>query len=129
MRRGADLAGLARTNGTLALVLTVLLFSLAGIPPLAGFLAKWSVFVAAVDAGLVWLAVVGAVISVISAYYYLAIVKTMWMDEPAAGFERDGAAELNLTAAGFALLMILLVLPGIVGPFQNAARYAAAALF
>lgn len=125
----SDLAGLSKTHGTLALILTALLFSLAGIPPLAGFLAKWSVFVAAVDAGLVWLAVVGAVVSVISAYYYLGIVKTIWMDDPAPAFERDGAIELNMTAAGFALLMLVLVVPGVVGPFQSAARYAAAALF
>jgi NADH-quinone oxidoreductase subunit N len=125
----SDLAGLSRTHQGLALILTVLLFSLAGIPPLAGFLAKWSVFVAAVDSGLVWLAVVGAITSVISAYYYLGIVKTMWMDDPAPAFEKDGAVELNLAAAGSALLMLVLVLPGVVGPFQNAARYAAAALF
>lgn len=125
----SDLAGLSRTNELLAVILTVFLFSLAGIPPLAGFLAKWSVFVAAVDAGMVWLAVVGAVVSVVSAYYYLSIVKTIWMDDPAPAFERDGAIELNLTAAGFAILMFVLVLPGVVGPFQSAAKFAASALF
>jgi NADH-quinone oxidoreductase subunit N len=125
----ADLAGLSRTNGGLAVILTALLFSLAGIPPLAGFLAKWAVFVAAVEAGLVWLAVIGAVVSVVSAYYYLRIVKTIWMDEPATPFERDGGAELGLTAAAAALLMFVLILPGVAGPFQRAAEAAAASLF
>ena len=79
----ADLAGLARTHPTMAFFLGVLLFSLAGIPPLAGFFAKFYVFLAAIKAGLFTLAVIGVVSSVVGAYYYLAIVKIMYFDEPA----------------------------------------------
>ncbi|HEY3224874.1 MAG TPA: NADH-quinone oxidoreductase subunit NuoN [Pseudolabrys sp.] len=83
-----DLAGLARTHPTMAFFLGVLLFSLAGIPPLAGFFAKFYVFLAAIKAGLFTLAVIGVITSVIGAYYYLAIVKIMYFDEPVRSFQR-----------------------------------------
>jgi NADH-quinone oxidoreductase subunit N len=82
-----DLAGLSRTNPALALFLAILLFSLAGIPPLAGFFAKFYVFLAAMGAGLYTLAVIGVLASVVGAYYYLMIVKIMYFDEPKPGFE------------------------------------------
>lgn len=124
----ADLSGLSRTNAPFALILTALLFSLAGIPPLAGFLGKWFIFVAAVDAGLTWLAIVGAVVSVVSAYYYLRIIWIMWFDEPAPAFERGQGPILGITAAGAALLMfpVLLIF---IGALRTAAEYAASTLF
>jgi NADH-quinone oxidoreductase subunit N len=126
----SDLAGLSRTNPPLALILTVLFFSLAGIPPMAGFIGKWFVFFAAVDAGLIWLAIAGAVISVISAYYYLRVVWIMWFDEPAPAFEREMGPALSLTAGLSALLMFpFLVVPPLIGMLRAAADYAAAALF
>jgi NADH-quinone oxidoreductase subunit N len=82
----SDLAGLARTNPALAFFLALLLFSLAGIPPLAGFFAKYYVFLAAIKAGLFTLAVLGVLASVVGAYYYLMIVKTMYFDDPAESF-------------------------------------------
>ncbi|MGA7609362.1 MAG: NADH-quinone oxidoreductase subunit NuoN, partial [Xanthobacteraceae bacterium] len=82
----SDLAGLARTNGPMAFMFAMLLFSLAGLPPLAGFFAKFYVFLAAIKAGLYVLAVIGVIASVIGAYYYLLIVKVMYFDEPAPGF-------------------------------------------
>ena len=82
-----DLAGLARTKPAMAFFLAMLLFSLAGIPPLAGFFAKFYVFLAAIKAGLFTLAVIGVVTSVVGAYYYLPIVKIMYFDEPAKPFE------------------------------------------
>jgi NADH-quinone oxidoreductase subunit N len=82
-----DLAGLSRTHPTMAFFLAMLLFSLAGIPPLAGFFAKFYVFLAAINAGLYVLAVVGVLTSVVGAYYYLAIVKIMYFDEPVKGFQ------------------------------------------
>src|SRR5260370_41793520 len=81
-----DLSGLARTNPATAFFLAMLLFSLAGIPPLAGFFAKFYVFLAAIKAGLFVLAVIGVVTSVVGAYYYLTIVKIMYFDEPARPF-------------------------------------------
>jgi NADH-quinone oxidoreductase subunit N len=83
----ADLSGLARTHPTIAFFLAMMMFSLAGIPPLAGFFAKYYVFTAAINAGLYALAVIGVLASVVGAYYYLAIVKVMYMDEAAAPFE------------------------------------------
>src|SRR6201987_1292744 len=78
----SDFAGLSRTNPLLAFFFAMLLFSLAGIPPLAGFFAKWYVFVAAIKAGLFTLAVIGVLTSVVGAFYYLTIIKVMYFDEP-----------------------------------------------
>jgi NADH-quinone oxidoreductase subunit N len=83
----ADLAGLARNNKTLAFILAMLMFSLAGIPPLAGFFGKLFVFMAAVKSGLFVLAVIGVLASVVSAFYYLRIIKLMYFDEPVAAFD------------------------------------------
>ena len=79
----SDLSGLARTKPAMAFFFAMLLFSLAGIPPLAGFFAKFYVFLAAIQAGLFTLAVIGVVTSVVGAYYYLTIVKIMYFEEPA----------------------------------------------
>jgi NADH-quinone oxidoreductase subunit N len=81
-----QLAGLARTQPVVAMFFAALLFSLAGIPPLAGFFAKFYVFLAAIDAKLYALSVIGVISSVVGAYYYLRIVKIMYMDEPADAF-------------------------------------------
>ena len=83
-----QLAGLARTQPSMAFFLAMLLFSMAGVPPLAGFFAKFYVFLAAIKAGLYLLAVLGVVTSVLGAYYYLAIVKLMYFDEPVGKFEQ-----------------------------------------
>jgi len=96
----ASLAGLSRTRPGLALAMAIFMFSLAGIPPLLGFNAKLAVFNAAVGNGLYLLAVVGFVASVISTYYYLRIVKVMYIDEPAAAFDSErNLVEGGLTAA------------------------------
>ena len=89
----ASLAGLSQSRKGLAAALAIFMFSLAGIPPLFGFYAKLAVFTAAVDAGLYALAVAGIVGSVIGAYYYLKIVKTMYFDDPAPAY---GAADSRL---------------------------------
>ena len=85
----SDFAGLSRTNPLLAFFFAMLLFSLAGIPPLAGFFAKFYVFVAAIKAGLFTLSVIGVLTSVVGAYYYLLIVKVMYFDEPLAKLDPD----------------------------------------
>ena len=82
-----DLAGLSRSNKGLAFVFAMLMFSLAGIPPLAGFFAKYFVFLAAMKAGLYVLAIIGVISSVIGAYYYLRVVKIIYFDEPAEAFD------------------------------------------
>ena len=107
-----QLAGLARTHPAMAFFLAMLLFSMAGVPPLAGFFAKFYVFLAAIKAGLYALAVIGVLASVVGAYYYLAIVKTMYFDEPAEGFE-PMPDELRVVLAVCGLFNILFfVYPG-----------------
>jgi len=76
-----ELSGLSKTNPFITLAMTVIMFSLAGVPPLAGFFAKYFIFLAAVDSGLLPLAVIGVVSSVVTAYYYLRIIKLMYFDE------------------------------------------------
>jgi NADH-quinone oxidoreductase subunit N len=122
----SDLAGLARTNPALAFFLATLLFSLAGIPWLAGFFAKWYVFVAAIKAGLFALAVLGVLASVVGAYYYLAIIKTMYFDEPTRGFG-PMAVELKAVLGVSGLFNLLFVLYP--GPLVEAATAAAKSLF
>jgi NADH-quinone oxidoreductase subunit N len=84
-----DLAGLARTNPQLAFAFSAMMLSLSGLPPLAGILAKAYIFLAAIEAHLYALAIFGVLTSVISAYYYLRIVKVIYFDEPAPAFDRD----------------------------------------
>jgi NADH-quinone oxidoreductase subunit N len=122
----SDLAGLARSNPALAFFLALLLFSLAGIPPLAGFFAKYYVFLGAMKAGLFTLAVIGVLSSVVGAYYYLLIVKTMYFDEPAPGFKpMPGELKAVLGVAGLFNLLFF-VYPA---PLINAATAAAKSLF
>ncbi len=133
MRRGgvfveniSDLAGLARTHPTMAFFFAMLMFSLAGIPPLAGFFAKFYVFLAAINAGLYALAVIGVLTSVVGAFYYLMIVKTMYFDEPAQSFDNmPGLLRLTLGVAGVVNLLFF-AWPA---PLLTAANAAAKSLF
>jgi NADH-quinone oxidoreductase subunit N len=121
-----ELAGLSRTNPWMAFALSMMMFSLAGIPPLAGFWAKFYVFLAAIDAKLYVLAVVGVVTSVIGAYYYLRLVKVIYFDEPRPAFEKGdiGVRAVLLISALF--VMALSLLPA---PLLNSAGAAAKSLF
>ena len=122
----SDFAGLSRTNPLLAFFFAMLLFSLAGVPPLAGFFGKWYVFVAAIRAGLFTLSVIGVLTSVVGAYYYLSIVKTMYFDEPLPKLDpvRFEVGTV-LTVAGLFNLLFF-VYPG---PLVSAATSAAKSLF
>jgi NADH-quinone oxidoreductase subunit N len=122
----SDFAGLSRTNPLLAFFMAMLLFSLAGVPPLAGFFAKFYVFLAAIKAGLFTLAVIGVVASVVGAYYYLYIIKLMYFDEPAGAVE-PMRIELRTVLAVTGLFNILFfVYPA---PLVSAATAAAKSLF
>ena len=101
----ASLSGLSRTRPGLAAAMAMFMFSLAGIPPLFGFWAKFAVFDAAVAAGLLPLATVGIAASVIGAYYYLRVVKTMYFDDPAPAFGRGGEPLERVLIAACAVLM------------------------
>ena len=124
----ADLAGLSRERPTMALILAVCMFSLAGIPPLAGFIGKFYVFRAAVDAGLIWFAVVGVLLSVVGAYYYLRIVKLMYFDEPATPFDRGISPAVGAVAGLCAILLLFFLIPFLASPILSSASAAAAAL-
>ena len=121
-----DLSGLSATNPVMATILTILMFSLAGIPPLAGFWAKWYVFLAAINANLYTLAVVGVLASVVGAYYYLRIIKVMWFDEPVGGFV-PMAGELRLVLGLSGAFVLFYVLIG--GPVGRLGEAAASAFF
>ncbi|MEP7173111.1 MAG: NADH-quinone oxidoreductase subunit NuoN [Aestuariivirga sp.] len=122
----SDLAGLAHNNKGLAFVFAMLMFSLAGIPPLAGFFGKYFVFLAAVKSGLYALAIIGVVASVVGAYYYLRIVKIIYFDEPAEKFDAlDGEVKWVAYASGaFALLFV-----GFANYLVNLAEAAAKSLY
>ncbi len=109
----SDLSGLARNNKGHAFVLAMLMFSLTGIPPLAGFFGKYFVFLAAIHSGLFALAVIGVLASVVGAYYYLRIIKIMYFDAPAAAFDQtDTEVNWVIYAAGaFALLFAVFAQP------------------
>lgn len=123
----SDLAGLSERDPMMALALAILMFSLAGIPLLAGFFGKLYVFLAAVNAGLYTLAVFGVVTSVVAAYYYVRIVKIMYFDPPVVTFERPESKSLSMvltvTAAVNSPLSFILI-----GPLVQWAAVAAGAL-
>ena len=122
-----DLKGLSRTHPVMAAAMAVFMFSLAGIPPLAGFFAKFYVFVAAIKEGLFALAVIGLIASVVAAFYYLRIVKVMYFDDPAEPFERPIGAEMTLVMGGAGIFtMLFFVYPA---PLLSVAQAAATALF
>ena len=121
-----DLKGLSRTHPLLAVGLLVMMFSMAGIPPLAGFFGKWYVFLAAVEARLVPLAVIGVVTSVVGAFYYLRIIRLMYFDDTDTPLDA-GIPVANRMVLGASLAVVLLFFAGL-GSLHGAADTAAVAL-
>jgi NADH-quinone oxidoreductase subunit N len=105
-----DLAGLGKTDPAMALWMAVFMFSMAGIPPLAGFFGKLYVFLAAVQAGFWTLAIIGIATSVIASYYYLRIVKVMYFDTAPGGGLDARPASLTVVMAGMGLLTLFFFL-------------------
>jgi NADH-quinone oxidoreductase subunit N len=122
----SDLAGLSKTHPVMAFFLAMILFSLAGIPPLAGFFAKFYVFLAAIQAGLYVLSVIGVLSSVVGAYYYLRIIKIMYFDDPAGNFE-PMRTELRVVLGVSGAFILLFVF--IAGQIGGAADLAAKTFF
>ncbi len=83
-----ELSGLSKNHPLISFALLIILFSLAGIPPLAGFFAKFYIFMAVIESGMYTLAIVGLVATVVSAFYYIRIIKIMYFDEPKKPFEK-----------------------------------------
>ena len=122
-----DLKGLSKTHPLMAFALAAFMFSMAGIPPLAGFFGKLYIFLAAIEAGLYYLAVLGVIASVVGAFYYLRIVKLMYFDEPAEAFDRPIGREMSLILTGSTVVVLLLIL--VLGPLLDGTAMAAASLF
>jgi NADH-quinone oxidoreductase subunit N len=109
----ADLKGLGRRNPALAFVMLILMFSLAGIPPTIGFYAKLAVLKAVIDAGMIWLAVLAVMMSLVGAFYYLRIVKMVYFDEPVDTHAlRPVPSAQALLAVNGALVLLLGLVPG-----------------
>ena len=109
----ADFKGLGKRSPWFAIVMTILMFSLAGVPPMVGFMAKWAVLQAVANAGMVWLAVVAVLFSLVGAFYYLRIVKTIWFDEAAdtAAIHTPADMRVVMSLNGVAVV-VLGIVPG-----------------
>ena len=107
-----DLGGLSQNNPLLAIVISICIFSMAGIPPMAGFFGKMYVVLAAIEGGLTWLAVVGVCASVVGCYYYLKIIKTMYFDESTPAFDNASSLMVNIgVAIGAGVTMLFFLMP------------------
>ncbi|KIL98366.1 NADH-ubiquinone oxidoreductase chain N [Paramagnetospirillum magnetotacticum MS-1] len=122
-----DLAGLSKTHPMMAFVMAVLMFSMAGVPPLAGFWGKFYVFMAAIESGLYTLSILGVLSSVVSTYYYLRIVKVMYFDEPTEAFDKPVGTSMTLVMAVSTLVILAFTL--IPAPLVTSAKAAAQVLF
>ena len=122
-----DFAGLSKTSPFMAYALTALLFSMSGIPPLAGFFAKFFVFKAAVAGGYMVVAVIGVLASVVGAYYYLRLIKVMFFDESAGPVDENKSFSRHLVVvASVAFILLFTVMPN---HLLEQALYAAESLF
>jgi NADH-quinone oxidoreductase subunit N len=118
-----DLAGLSRSSPGLALALAIFMFAMAGIPPTAGFFSKLYIFLAAIDAHLTGLAIIGVLASVVGAFYYLRLVKVMYFDEPQAAFDRVSPELKGVLLVTAIVVLFFIVYPDpLVGGAQAAAR-------
>ena len=121
----ADLAGLSKTDPGMAAALAIFMFSMAGVPPLAGFFGKFVVFAAAWQSGFYGLVFVAVISSVIGAYYYLRVVKVMYFDAPVQAFDHP-APSLVLVFGSMSIVTVLFV--AFLGPLMTVAQQAAVAL-
>jgi NADH-quinone oxidoreductase subunit N len=124
----SDLAGLSKTRPALAYSMAILMFSMSGIPPLAGFFGKLLVFEAAIEQGQIVLAVLGLLSSVVAAYYYLRIIKVMFFDEPAGVplDDEEGCSRTGIVALSVLFVVLFAFSPQIL---IDACRGAASSLF
>jgi NADH-quinone oxidoreductase subunit N len=122
-----DLAGLSKTNPGLAMILSIFMFSMAGIPPLAGFLGKLYVFQAAIQAELYTLAVVGVLASVVGAYYYIRIIKVMYFDAPAEELDTGISLEMKAILVVTGIVIVFFIFYPM--PLITGAESATASLF
>lgn len=126
VERITDLGGLARNDLPLASLMTIFMFSMAGLPPMAGFFGKLYVFLAAVQAGFWALAIIGVLTSVVSCFYYLRVIKVMFFDAAEPAFDRRSLPVSLVAYASGAVTLLFFALPA---PFLGAADRAARVLF
>ncbi|MDA9980655.1 NADH-quinone oxidoreductase subunit NuoN [Pelagibacterales bacterium] len=123
----SDLSGLYKVHPYYSVVITIFMFSLAGIPPLAGFFGKFYIFIAAIESNLLLLAVVGILASVIGAFYYLRIIKVIYFDETKNSFDGFSYRSLNALINPSAFLILLFCIYPL--PLINISNYAASSFF
>ena len=110
----SDLAGLSQTKPAMAYVMAIIMFSMSGIPPMAGFFGKLVVFNAAVGEGMYILAVIGVVTSVVAAYYYLRVIKVMFFDEAKPSFDKVSFASKIVMAASVIFVLAFIFKPALI---------------
>ena len=125
----SDLSGLSKSSPAMAICMTMFMVSLIGIPPWLGFFGKLFAFYPAVESGLTWLVVIALLASVVSCFYYLRIIKTMWFDEPTREFIRAPRTTRVIALISVFLVIPVLILPGISGSGIALAEAASQALF
>jgi NADH-quinone oxidoreductase subunit N len=125
----SDLGGLSNSNRSLAMIFTMLMFSLAGIPFFMGFFGKWYAFAPAFNSGLAWLVVVALLSSVIGAFYYLRVIKTIWFDDQAQSFVKAPRSLSFLSTVSALMVFPILLLPFVAAPARTVIEAAAASLF
>ena len=125
----SDLGGLSKSNRGMALLMTLFMFSLMGIPPLLGFFGKYFAFVPAAQAGLMPLVIIALVFSVVGAFYYLRVIKTMWFDEPKNEFVEAPKSLRFIALVSGLLVLPILIIPGISTSAQAMITLAAESLF
>jgi NADH-quinone oxidoreductase subunit N len=123
----SDLSGLYKTHPYYSVIITILMFSLAGIPPLAGFFGKFYIFIAAIESNLLLLAIVGILASVIGAFYYLRIIKVIYFDESKNSFDGFSHRSLGLLTHPSAILILIFCLYPL--PLIKISNYAASSFF
>ncbi len=125
----ADLAGLSRRNPMLALAMTIALLSLAGVPPAAGFFGKFFLFQAAVQSNLVWLAMFGVLNSIVALYYYLVVIKVMYVDRSEDEDKPIPVSTTYVWVLGITAVIVLLLGTFLATPIFDWATRGAAGLF
>ena len=115
-----DLSGLSKNHPLLSLSLMIILFSLAGIPPLAGFFAKFYIFTAVIEQSMYFLAIVGLLSTVIAAFYYIRLIKVMYFDEQKEKYDLNHSIGLKMIlVASSTIILIYFINPNIINNFVS----------
>ena len=124
----SDLSGLSRSYPLISFSMAMLMFSFAGIPPLAGFFGKYLIFRSAIENGLIELAIFGLVVSVVGAYYYIKVIKIMYFDEPDIQLIKSSSKGLNITNTISTIFVVFFLLIYTLIPIAEMANLAASSI-